>query len=156
MSLRRFAALVLVAFSASTAWAQGGKSALNVDENSVMLHGFDAVAYHTQQAAVAGSPTITAVHEGAIYQFATSANRDQFKANPAKFAPAYGGYCAMGVAVDKKRDGDPKAFTIHNGTLYLNVDAKVKGMWSKDIPGNEKKAMKNWAGVSARKAFDKM
>ena len=43
----------------------------------------------------------------------------------------------MGVAVGKKLDGDPAAFTVANGRLYLNVSAKVRTMWSKDIGGNE-------------------
>lgn len=142
--------------SASLAQAQAGKTALNIDDNGVILHGFDAVSYQTAAAPAKGSASYTATHEGAIYQFASAANRDAFKANPAKYAPAYGGYCAMGVAVGKKLDGDPDAYTVSNGTLYLNVNPKVRGMWAKDIAGNEVKAKKNWAEVKGHGGFDTM
>ena len=114
------------------------------------------MAYQSEHKALKGSAGFTATHAGAIYQFASAANRDAFKANPAKFAPAYGGYCAMGVAVGKKLDGDPAAFTVVNGKLYLNVSEKVRGMWSKDIPANEAKAVKNWTAVESHAGFDKM
>ena len=62
----------------------------------------------------------------------------------------------MGVAVGKKLDGDPAAYTVSNGTLYLNVTPKVRGMWAKDIAGNEVKAKKNWAEVKGHAGFDTM
>jgi len=136
--------------------AQTGATAVNVDANGVILHGYDAVAYQTQHAAVKGSPEFTSVHDGAIYYFASAANRDAFQAAPAKYAPAYGGYCAMGVAVGKKLDGDPEAFTVQNGRLFVNVSAKVRSMWSKDIAGNETKAQQNWTSVRGHAGFDKM
>ena len=153
---RQVAIAVLAALSASTAFAQHGKSAVNVDDNGVILRGFDAVAYQIDHKAVQGSANFTATRDGAIYYFASAANRDAFKADPAKYAPAYGGYCAMGVAVGKKLDGDPAAFTVANGRLYLNVSDKVRSMWSKDIAGNEAKAVKSWSSVQARSGFDKM
>lgn len=140
----------------SVTYAQPGYAAVNVDENAVALRGYDAVSYQTATAPVKGSTTFTATHQGAIYHFASAANRDRFKADPAKYAPAYGGYCAMGVAVGKKIDGDPLAYTVANGTLFLNVNNSVKRMWSKDIPGNEVKARKNWAAVQVHRGFDTM
>lgn len=142
--------------TASLAAAQPGRGALNTDDNGVILRGYDAVAYQSEQRPVKGSASYTATHEGAIYQFASARNRDTFKANPAKYAPAYGGYCAMGVAVGKKLDGDPAAFTVANGRLFLNVNEKVRGMWAKDIAGNEVKAQKNWGQVRAHSGFDSM
>lgn len=153
---RQTAVAVLVALSASTAFAQQGKSTVNVDENGVMLRGFDAVSYQVEHKPVKGSASFTATRDGAIYYFASAANRDASKADPAKYAPAYGGYCAMGVAVGKKLDGDPAAFTVANGRLYLNVSEKVRTMWSKDIGGNEAKAVKNWSTVRAHRGLDKM
>lgn len=153
----------LIAFALGTAFtvptiasAQDGHAAVNVDANAVALHGYDAVSYQTASAPAKGSPAFTAVHQGAIYQFSSAANRDTFAANPSKYAPAYGGYCAMGVAVGKKLDGDPLAYTVANGTLYLNVSPKVRTMWAKDIAGNETKAKQNWSAVQAHAGFDKM
>lgn len=154
---RRIAAVVaLTAASASAVLAQNGTSTINVDDNGVILKGYDAVAYHTESKPVQGTAQFTATHDGAIYRFASAANRDTFKANPAKYAPAYGGYCAMGVAVGKKLDGDPAAFTVANGKLFLNVNPNVKGMWAKDIAGNNKKADTNWSKVAVHRGFDSM
>lgn len=154
---RRFTAVVALTVAAATAaLAQNGSSTINVDENGVILKGYDAVAFHTDMKPMKGSMSFTATHDGAIYAFASAANRDTFKANPAKYAPAYGGYCAMGVAVGKKLDGDPAAFTVDNGKLYLNVNKNVMGMWAKDIAGNNKKADMNWSKVAVHRGFDSM
>jgi YHS domain-containing protein len=140
----------------SLARAQAGHGSLNTNDNGVILHGYDAVAYQVEQRAVKGSASYTATHDGAIYQFVSAGNRDAFKASPAKYAPAYGGYCAMGVAVGKKLDGDPAAFTMINGRLFLNVNDKVRGMWAKDVAGNEVKAQKKWPEVRTHSGFDAM
>ena len=153
---RAAVAALLVAITAATAIAQAGHGAQNVDDNGVILKGYDAVAYQTQQAAVVGSTAFTATHDGAIYRFASAANRDAFKADPARYAPAYGGYCAMGVAVGKKLDGDPAAFSVVNGRLFLNVNQDVRGMWSRDVEGNEAKAQRNWTRVASARGFDRM
>lgn len=156
LTRRVIAATLVLAFTAVAAAAQAGHGPQNVDDNGVILKGYDAVAFHTQKAPVKGSASYTAAHDGAIYQFASAANRDAFKANPAKYAPAYGGYCAMGVAVGKKLDGDPAAFSVVDGKLYLNVSPDVRSMWAKDVPGNERKAQRNWTQVASARGFDKM
>jgi YHS domain-containing protein len=157
LTLRRAAALViLTAVAASSALAQQGHTAQNVDDNGLILSGYDAVAYQTQAKAVRGSALFTATHDGAIYRFASAENRDAFKAAPAKYAPAYGGYCAMGVAMGKKLPVDPTAFTVANGKLFLNVNKDVQGMFAKDVASNDAMARKNWAAVSARNGYDKM
>ena len=96
-------------------------SAVNSGENDVAIHGYDPVAYFTDNRAVEGSAKYTATHEGAIYRFASASNRDLFKSNTDKYAPQFGGYCAMGVALNKKLDIDPDAFHIADGKLYLNL-----------------------------------
>ncbi|MFN0100294.1 MAG: YHS domain-containing (seleno)protein [Gemmatimonadaceae bacterium] len=154
---RRLTAVVaLTVASATVALAQNGKTAVNVDDNGVILKGFDAVAFHTEMKPTKGSMEFTATHDGAIYAFASAANRDTFKADPAKYAPAFGGYCAMGVAVGKKLDVDPAAFTVANGKLFLNLNKNVMGTWAKDIAGNNKKAEMNWSKVAVHRGFDGM
>lgn len=150
------AVALFAAAAAAPLAAQDGHGALNADDNGVMLSGYDAVAYQTESKPVKGSAEFTAAHDGVIYRFASAANRDAFKANPQKFAPAYGGYCAMGVAVGKKLPADPAAFSVVNGRLFLNVNQEVKGMWSKDVAGNNAKANRNWAKVKDRSGFDSM
>lgn len=50
--------------------------------------------------------SFTASYDGAEYLFVSAANRDTFVSEPAEFAPAYGGFCAMGAALGKRLDGD--------------------------------------------------
>ncbi|KAB2850623.1 MAG: YHS domain-containing protein, partial [Hyphomicrobiaceae bacterium] len=71
------------------------------------VHGYDVVAYFTNGAPLLGGDTFAVAHNGATYRFASQANLDAFKANPAKYEPAYGGFCAYGVMLGKKFDGDP-------------------------------------------------
>lgn len=153
---RTLGLVALTAVAATAAFAQNGHTAQNVDANGVILGGHDAVAYQTENRPVAGSAEFTATHEGAIYRFASAANRDTFRADPARYAPAYGGYCAMGVAMGKKLPVDPAAFTVSNGRLFLNVNRDVQRMFSRDVPGNDAKARGNWASVQARRGFDSM
>lgn len=122
-------------------------SAVNLGENDVAIHGFDPVAYFTENKAVKGSAKYTAIHQGAIYRFASATNREQFKSNADKYAPQFGGYCAMGVALDKKLDVDPDAFYITDGKLYLNLNKSVQKKWLQDVPTNLKTAYRKWSGI---------
>lgn len=117
------------------------------DKNDVILAGHDAVAYFTENRPVEGSAEFTAVHEGAIYRFASAKNRDTFTENPAKYAPAYGGYCALGTSFGKKFQVDGKAFRVVDGQLYVNKNLDVYATWKKDIPGNIAKADVRWPQI---------
>jgi YHS domain-containing protein len=108
------------------------------------VHGFDVVAYFTKANPVQGDARFAVVHKEATYRFASQANLDAFKANPAKYEPAYGGYCAFGVSVGAKFDGDPRYWRIVDGRLYLNLDKDIQQSWLKDVPGAIKKAEANW------------
>ena len=79
---------------------------------------------------------ITTEHGGAVYRFASEANRDRFVADPERYLPQYGGYCAYGVAVNDKFTADPTVWKIVDGKLYLTHSPAVFAMWSRDIAGN--------------------
>lgn len=116
----------------------------------VAIGGYDAVAYFTDGRAVPGQPGISLEHEGAVWRFASEANRDAFKADPQRYAPQYGGYCAWAVASGYTAKGDPDAWTIADGRLYLNYNKSVQANWAKDIPGNVRKGDANWPGVLSK------
>lgn len=120
---------------------------VNANTNDLAIKGYDAVAYFTKGAPTKGSDKYTAAHNGAIYHFSSAKNRDLFKAEPAKYAPQYGGYCAMGVALNKKLDTDPTAWHVRDGKLYLNLNAAVQKKWSTDIPGYIDTAQGNWKDI---------
>ena len=111
------------------------------------VHGYDVVAYQTEGKPVRGKSEFATVHKEATYRFASKANLDTFKANPAKYEPAYGGYCAYGVSVGAKFDGDPNFWKVVDGKLYLNLDKGIQQAWLKDVPGAIKKAEANWPGI---------
>jgi YHS domain-containing protein len=112
--------------------------------SGVAIKGYDAVAYFTESKPVKGDSSFVYHWKDADWNFANKKNQELFKANPEKYAPQYGGYCAYGTANNHKAPTDPMAWTIVDGKLYLNYNNDVKGMWSKDIPGNIKKADKIW------------
>ena len=117
------------------------------DDNEVILAGHDAVAYFTEGKPVKGDARFTAQHDGAVYRFASADNRDLFRANPEKYAPAYGGWCALGTSFGKKFEVDGKAFEIVEGRLYVNKNLDVYKTWRKDIPGNVLKAEGHWPAI---------
>lgn len=116
-----------------------GKPALGL-----ALHGYDAVAYFNAGAPTLGEEQFSAVHESATYRFSSKANLDAFKAQPARYMPQFGGYCAFGASVNAKFDGDPKVWRIVDDKLYLNLSPGIQQEWFKDIPGNIAKATSNW------------
>ena len=116
--------------------------------------GYDVVAYFTDGKAVRGSGYHVTVYDGVTYAFASGDHKKAFEANPKKYLPAYGGYCAYGVAVEKKFVVDPEAWKIVDGTLYLNLDKDIQRKWEKDIPGYIKRADANWPKIKDKAAGD--
>ncbi len=108
------------------------------------VHGFDVVAFFSESKPVQGDAKFALVHNEATYRFSSSANMEAFKADPARYEPAFGGYCAYGVSVGAKFDGDPRYWKIVDGKLYLNLDAGIQEAFLKDVPGALKKAEANW------------
>lgn len=120
---------------------------VNANGNDLAIKGYDAVSYFSKGEPTKGTEKFTSAYNGAIYQFSSADNRDLFKADPAKYAPQYGGYCAMGVALNRKLDTDPTAWHIQEGKLYLNLNKAVQKKWSTDIPGYIDTAQGNWGGI---------
>ena len=122
--------------------------------NGVTLAGYDAVAYFTENAPVEGRAEFTAVHNDAIYRFSSAKNRDAFNANPAKYAPQYGGFCAYGAALGKKFDVNGKAFEIVDGKLFVNKNEDVYETWVEDKAENIDTADKEWPTIKNVAAKD--
>lgn len=116
-------------------------------EDGIALGGHDPVAYHVQGGPAAGDAAHTAEWGGVTWRFASAANRDAFLADPARYAPAYGGYCAYGVSQGYLVSVDPAAWTIVDGRLYLNYSQSVRRTWEKDIPGHIAAAETAWPGL---------
>ena len=118
------------------------------EDHGIAIKGYDPVAYFTDNRPVKGSRAHLFTYEGATYEFASAAHRKLFAADPGKYAPQFGGFCAYGAATGHKADIDPTAFTIVDGRLYLNYSTKVREVWKTDIPGYIRKADEAWPAVS--------
>ena len=70
-----------------------------------------------------------------------------FAANPEKYAPQYGGYCAWAVSQGYTASTDPEAWKIVDGKLYLNYSKSVQLTWEQDAAGNIAAADENWLTV---------
>jgi len=146
-----FTTLFAMIISAGLVTAQTAAAAetfYNVDKMGVAIKGYDPVAYFTMSKPVMGKMGFDGMYKGATWKFSSVQNRDMFLNNPEKYAPLYGGYCAYGVAVGALYDIDPRAWTVHEGRLYLNKNLSVRKLWTKDIPGYIAKADVNWPGLS--------
>jgi YHS domain-containing protein len=115
--------------------------------SSSAVGGYDPVAYFTEGKPVAGNSGITHQWKGTTWRFASEKNRDLFKAEPAKYAPQFGGYCAWAVSQGYTAKGDPNHWKVVDGKLYLNYDASVQKNWEKDVPGHITNANRNWPKV---------
>lgn len=111
------------------------------------MHGYDPVAFFTAAKPTEGSAEYAAVHEGATYYFASRQNQEAFESDPARYAPAYGGFCAFGVSVGKKFDGDPRFWTISENRLYLNLNEEIATKFRKDVAGSVAKADGQWKRI---------
>lgn len=91
---------------------------LNLDDDGIILHGYDPVSYFTGEPAE-GSRDITYDYKGGRYLFVTQENLEKFVSNPEKYRFAYGGYCAWAMLEGEKVDVDPERFKKINGVIYL-------------------------------------
>ena len=142
------AGTLLVAMTAFIQPANAGKAPVYTGLlSSTAVDGYDVVAYFTQGKPVEGSSDFTTEWNGVTWRFASADNLAAFKANPEKYAPQYGGYCAWAVSQGYTAKADPDAWTIIEDKLYLNYDKNVQATWAADIPGNIGKADSNWPKV---------
>ena len=92
--------------------------------------GYDPVAYFTEGQPVKGSKDYQTDYKGAEFRFSSQENLDLFLAEPTKYAPQYGGYCAWAVANNKTAKGNPQNWAIVDGKLYLNINHKYQKIWN--------------------------
>lgn len=155
LAVALFAAMplsVLVVASGAQAGIKGSTAQINTDDHGVALGGYDPVAYFDSGKPTRGIDRLYASYGGARYLFATAAHRKAFLANPRKYLPEFGGFCAVGTAFGEKVDVDPETGKVVNGKLYLNNSARALQLFDKDTAGIITKAQTNWPVVKD-KAF---
>lgn len=150
--MRNMLAALAIAFGALTATpALADQAPIYTSVLSrVAVGGFDPVAYFTQGQPVRGSTAHRVTYQGYEYRFANAANLAAFNANPARYQPQFGGYCAWAVSQGYTAPGNPANWRIVDGKLYLNYNDDIQRRWEGDIPGHIRSANSNWPSVLSR------
>jgi YHS domain-containing protein len=138
--------LLLALFASIPAFAQT-KTLLNLDKNGIAIQGYDPVAFFKQNRPVKGNPQFESKYNGARYLFVSAEDKSTFDANPAKYEPQFGGFCAYGVSQGHTAPVKIEAFQIVNDRLIMQYDLSVKKEFNKDQQGNLQKADKNWPAI---------
>ncbi|MBS1598791.1 MAG: YHS domain-containing protein [Bacteroidetes bacterium] len=148
--LKAFSIIVaaLLIFEITNAQKFDGKFFNNVDANGVILDGYDAVAFFSDNKPVKGDAQFQYKYEDAIYYFASQDHLNLFKSNPEKYKPQFGAWCAYAVSLGKTAPIDVNTFSIVDGRLVIQHNQRAVSAWNKDVAGNLVKADKYWPGVS--------
>ena len=120
------------------------------NKDGAAILGYDAVAYFTDNKPAKGNPKFRSEYQGAKYYFTSAEHKALFDANPAKYAPAYGGYCGYAASIDRLSPISPEWFQIIDGRLVLQHNKKATDKFNADQKGNIVKADQNWPGLVVR------
>ena len=148
--MKRISLLLLTLGLALPAFAQT-KTLLNLDKTGVAIQGYDPVGFFTDNHPVKGDSKFVIKRDGAIYLFASKEHKELFAKDPAKYEPAFGGYCAYGVSRNKLVEIDVEASQVVDGKLLLQYSKGVRADFNKDAKGNLAKANANWPALLAKK-----
>jgi YHS domain-containing protein len=149
------AIIALVGICAVACAKTEGVAKINTTSEGLAVRGYDAVAYFTVQNALKGNPQFEYAWNGAKWLFSSAENLEKFKADPAAYAPQFGGYCAYAVSHGHTADGDPLAWKVVDGRLYLNYSPEVKQMWEKEQGKFINDGETNWSQFLIKKPEDK-
>lgn len=133
----------------------GGKTLLFTDKKGVALEGYDPISYFADGKPAKGDAKIEATFNGALFHFTSQEHRETFERNPAKYAPAYGGYCGYAASIGKVRPANPLLWSIVDGQLIVQHTQSAADLWAKDVSGNKVKADKLWPRLVDAKAGKK-
>ena len=132
-----------------------GKTLVFTDKNGLALEGYDPVAYFEEGKPAKGETGFEATYNGAHYRFVSQAHREAFEKAPAKYAPAYGGFCGYAASVGKVRPANPLIWSIVDGQLIVQHTKGASELWEKDVAGSKAKADKYWPHLVSAKAGKK-
>ncbi|MEM7374956.1 MAG: YHS domain-containing (seleno)protein [Bacteroidota bacterium] len=138
-----FAGILSILLSIGTAFGQSK----NTDDSQIALNGYSPVSYLDLGLAQRGSKAFKSEYDGLKYYFTDADQKAAFDANPDKYLPQFGGWCATGIAVGAKFRTDPHKFLVRNDKLYLflyDLEVDAKQLWLKDEKTMSKNANENW------------
>jgi YHS domain-containing protein len=127
-----------------------GKSLVLKTKDGLAIKGYDPVAYFTENKAMRGNAKFSSEYEGAKYLFVSAEYKTLFDGNPAKYVPAYGGYCGYAASINRLSPISPEWFQIEDGKLILQHNKKAFDLFNKELKENTVKADANWPGLVAK------
>lgn len=146
-------ALITLVFASCTPTIDDGNE-YNIDESRVALRGYSPVSYVESSIAEMGTSAFKSEYDGINYFFTSSEQQDLFQANPDKYLPQFGGYCAFGISIGAKFRPAPNNFIVKNGKYYMflkNPETDAKQLWMEGDHGKlVSKAQSNWKKLGAR------
>ena len=114
------------------------------------IRGYDPVAYFREGGPRQGKPEFSVRHGGATWRFASAEHKALFEADPERYLPAYGGFCAYGTSRGYLVKIEPEAWSIVDGRLYLNYDLGVRETWTRRTKTYIARAEGNWPRLTAK------
>ena len=142
--ISRLVALLL--FATTLAFARGPVNATS--QSHIAIEGYDPVGFFADAKAIKGNFSISETYEGYTYLFASEAHKNEFKSNPEKYLPAFGGFCAFCVSKGKFVPVDISTWEIVDGRLFFQFSQDVKKKFAEDKTANLRKADANWPTLS--------
>jgi len=149
-----FAVAALAAFVSVGAAHAADEFYIADAEKNIAINGYDPVAYHKAGAPTKGKADFKAEYNDVIWKFSSAENKAAFEADPAKFAPAYGGWCTVGASKGKKIATQPHLFKIVDGQLYLNSSDGAHNLFLENESGTIDTADKKWSKIESTPASD--
>lgn len=139
--------LTLVLLFADTSQAFADSAAIYTSwKNNLAVSGYDTVSFFSGKPRK-GKAELSYDYLGAEWRFSSRGNLELFKTNPDAFLPQYGGYCAWAIAKGKLAKGVPKHWSVEDGKLYINFNARIKRRWEKNAPLFIEKADAEWLDI---------
>jgi YHS domain-containing protein len=116
--------------------------------DGLAIRGYDPVAYFRDGGPRLGKPEFSTSHGGATWRFASAEHKALFEADPQRYLPAYGGFCAYGTSRGYLVKIEPEAWSIVDGKLYLNYDLGVRKTWLTKTQAYIVQADANWPNLA--------
>lgn len=152
--MKSISLIVATLLISTIGFAQNLKASHNTDDSKIAIQGYSPVSYLDLGIAQKGLKEYKTTYEGLAYYFTSEEQKQTFEANPEKYLPQYGGYCAFGISVGAKFRVDPNKFIVKDGKYYLylyDLEVDAQQLW---LAGNHKELVRqantNWSKLSKK------
>ena len=150
--MKKLVLFSLILFQTIYVKAQKDNEHLNLNKKQIAIDGYDLVSYFLDDEAETGKKEYKYTYQGAHYFFSSENNLMNFKLNPTKYLPKFGGWCAYSMANNGEKERvDPKSFLILNDQLYLFYEYYFKDKrekWLESPKDLRKQAQRNWEKIT--------